>query len=280
MTELIQIPALRDNYIYMVIGPENRAFVVDPSEAGPVLAALKARPSVTLEAVLNTHHHFDHVGGNLEIHEETGCHIVGPAHDAARIPGITHPVEIGEEVPVAGLMLRVLDVHAHTRGHVAFAIDTPIQKVVRHGHHGEPAEAKHLHGRPLLFVGDSLFAAGCGRLFEGNPAELHDAMKTLASEDPRALIACGHEYTAANLCFAKDAFPQRSAIAQRLDNLDNEKGSAQSSVPSTLEEELLTNPFILALQTNTHQEVAKRYGETCTDAVSALRILRREKDSF
>ena len=260
-----QIPVLDDNYIYGIDVEGEGSFVVDPAEADAVLSWLQAGHR-TLLAVLNTHHHGDHVGGNEALRAATGCRIIGPDHDRARIPAITEGAVVGGTVDVAGLSLRVLDVRAHTRGHVAYALDVAVDHVVRHGKGGVAEARAELAGRPVLFVGDSLFAAGCGRLFEGDAHDLHAVMTTYAAESPRALVACAHEYTASNLRFAVQAMPEVPAIAARLANLEAERGASRSSVPSTLAEELATNPWLLALR---HDEAEKRLFE-----------LRRAKDTF
>lgn len=260
-----QIPVLDDNYVYGVDVEGEGSFVVDPAESDAVLSWLKAGNRMLL-AVLNTHHHSDHVGGNEALRAATGCRIIGPDHDRARIPAITEGVVVGGVVDVAGLKLRVLDVRAHTRGHVAYALDDVVDRVVRHGKGGVAEARAELAGRPVLFVGDSLFAAGCGRLFEGDAHDLHAVMTAYAAENPRALVACAHEYTASNLRFAAQAMPEVPAIAARLANLEAERGASRSSVPSTLAEELATNPWLLALR---HEEAEKRLFE-----------LRRAKDTF
>lgn len=267
MITLEQLPVLDDNTIWAlgIDAHERLAVVVDPAEAPPVLAWLE-RTGRRLVAVLCTHHHGDHTGGAVALHEATGCRIVGPAHDLARIPGATEGAVPGEVVVVAGLSLRVLDVRAHTRGHVAFALDDHVDVVIRHGHGGEAAIMPGLAGRPALFVGDSLFGAGCGRLFEGTGAELHAALSTLAQEQPESLVCCAHEYTAGNLRFAVVVRPDVPAIARRQATLPEEMGAARSSLPSTLELELETNPFLLALK-----------GPSPAEGVFAL---RQQKDTF
>lgn len=260
---LTQIPVLDDNYIYVVEVAGAGCFVVDPAEAAPVLAWLAGRP---LLAVLCTHHHDDHIGGNEALRAATGCRVVGPAHDLSRITGATEGAVAGGVVEVAGLRLRVLDVHAHTRGHVAYALDDVVDVVVRHGHGGVPQRRPELEGRPALFVGDSLFAAGCGRLFEGDGADLFSVMTTYAAQDPRSLVVCAHEYTGSNLRFAAHVHPQVPAVMARLANLEAERGPSRSSVPSTLELELATNPWLLALR---HEHPQERGYE-----------LRRQKDTF
>lgn len=264
MLALVQIPCLTDNSAWLVVS-DGAAFVVDPPAAEPVLARL-ATTGARLVAVVNTHHHGDHTGGNLALARATGCEIVGNARDAERLPGLSRGVEPGCSIDVAGLVLRVLDVSAHTRGHVAYALDASVDEVLRHGHGGTEVAEPRLGGRPALFVGDALFAAGCGRLFEGTPADLERALRALAREDPRALVCCAHEYTASNLRFARQALPGNEAIAARAAGLDDEMGRARSSLPSTLEEELRTNPFLLALD--------------APDPVFAVGALRRAKDAF
>jgi len=279
MPQLIQIPVWRDNYAYLVIH-EDRAFVVDSPEAAPVLERLHDFPGVRLEAVVNTHHHGDHVGSNADLVRATGCDVVGPAHDAARIPGLTRRARIGDVIDVAGLPLRVLDVRAHTRGHITYACDRPFEVVVRHGHGRSPLAIERLAGRPALFVGDSLFAAGCGRLFEGTPADLVAAMRTLATENPAALVCCAHEYTAANLRFAVDVLPDLSPLVARHDSLDAERTPSGSSVPDTLARELETNPFLLVLDPMMRNRLAQRVGADANDVVAVAGAVRAAKDHF
>ena len=264
MITIAQVPCLEDNYAWLVVH-DDVAFVVDPSECAPVLATLARFAGARLVAVLCTHHHHDHIGGAADLRAATGCAVIGNA-DEPRIPGVTRPVRVGEPVDVAGLSVRVLDVRAHTDHHVAFALDQTVQRVVRHGHAGVVEDKADLAGRPALFVGDALFAAGCGRLFEGTAADLERALRTLSACDPRALVCCGHEYTAGNLRFARHAFPGHAGIAARLSALPDDKGASLSSVPSTLADELVTNPFLLALSD--------------ADPVAAVAAMRRAKDAF
>jgi hydroxyacylglutathione hydrolase len=277
MRELIQIPLLRDNYTYLAIH-EGRAFVVDAAEAGPVLEWLSARSDVKLEAVINTHHHPDHTGGNAELIEATGCEVYGARHDAERIPGITQRVDIGQSLEVAGFSLRVLDVRAHTKGHVAFACDDAFERVVRHGHEGAPTEVERLANKSAVFVGDTMFMAGCGRLFEGTAAQLKDAFERILAEGDDRLVVCAHEYTKSNLNFAHHLLPDDEHIKARLYGLDDERMGSGSSVPDVLGRERETNPFVLAL-TDTAR-VAEATGSDPNDPVATLGAARAAKDTF
>lgn len=266
MKKLIQLPVWNDNYVYLLVDDDvsgGNVVVVDPCEAAPVLAWLK-RAGCTLAAVVNTHHHLDHVGGNVELRGHTGCEIIGPERDRLRIPGLTRGVDVDSVCHIGTLRFRVLDVAAHTRGHIALAFDQGVDVVQRHGHAGVPTEVAFSGGRKLLFVGDSLFGAGCGRLFEGDAVDLHRSLSTLAAEDDEALVCCAHEYTAANLAFACTVFPHNAAVVARRQGLAQEMGTACSSIPSRLGVEKATNPFLLALAQ--------------PDAVNRVFELRRQKD--
>ncbi len=279
MAELFQIPLWRDNYAYLV-RQGDKAIVVDPSEALPVLERLREL-GLELVAVLNTHHHADHVGGNEELKDATGCEIIGPANDSRRIPGFTRGAVPGDELEVGGLRFRVLDVHAHTRSHVAYVSSEAMTRVVRHGHDGEAVECKALAGRPAIFCGDTLFLGGCGRLFEGTASDLMSALSVLAREPSDSLICCGHEYTEANLKFAAHAMPDNDAIRRRQIELPSEREGSGSSVPDVLSRELATNPYLLALESSWRPRLAERFGlDADADAVAVISAVRRAKDSF
>ncbi len=212
------IPALGDNYIYL-ISWENKGIVIDPAEASPVLTEIQNK-QITLRAILNTHHHSDHVGGNEQIKEQTNSPIIGP--DDRRIPGLDQVAKEGEAVSIDGITFQVLSVPGHTTSHIAF----------------------YLPEMKWLFSGDSLFAGGCGRIFEGTYEQMLTSLKKIATLPEDTQVFCGHEYTQNNLEFALSIEPNNPAIQQRLANVKQKRSQHQPTIPSTLAEELLTNPFL------------------------------------
>ncbi len=279
MKSLIQIPILSDNYAYLAINGKSQAFVVDPGKAEPVLDYLANHPSIKLEAILCTHHHFDHVGGNKKIQERTGCKIIGPQKEADKIANLSQLVTSNQLLKVAKFNVHLIDVHAHTAGHVAYLTDDLFQQVIKHGHDGRPEEATKLNNKPAIFVGDALFGAGCGRLFEGNANDLFIAMEKLAVQPANYLIACAHEYTKANLVFAQKMLPKHIPILDRLSSFKADMGASMSSIPSTLETELETNPYLLALREPFTTQLAKKFGISINSKQDVLKALRKVKDN-
>jgi hydroxyacylglutathione hydrolase len=221
--DIVPVPQLADNYAYLLIDPASRdAAVVDCAEAGPVLDEARRR-SAHLVAVLATHHHFDHVGGHHDLLAETpGLRIFGSADDAARIPGITDRVRDGETLAVAGLSPRVILIPAHTSGHVAY----------------------HFPREQAVFTGDTLFVAGCGRLFEGDAAQMMRSLAKLASLPDETAVYCGHEYSEKNLRFASTLEPGNARLREKLARVQEMRRAGRPTVPSTIAEEKATNPFL------------------------------------
>lgn len=223
MIEVVQIPALTDNYIYLVHDSSGATAVVDPGVAEPVLAAAAAR-GWTITDIWNTHWHADHTGGNLAVKAATGAVITGPAAEAAKIAGIDRTVVEGDEVRLGESRFMVFDVGGHTLGHNAYY---------------DAADA-------ALFCGDTLFALGCGRLFEGTPAQMHASLSKLMALPDNTRVYCAHEYTAANARFALTVEPGNAALQRRAAEITRLRADGLTTVPSTIGDERATNPFVRA----------------------------------
>lgn len=237
--EIVPVPVLSDNYAWLIHDPESgETAVVDPSVGPPVLDAAKTR-GWALTQVLNTHWHPDHTGGNQAIHEATGAPVTGP-EEARRVYAIDRAVAEGDRIAVGGWQAEVWEIPAHTAGHVAF----------------------YFEGAKAVFVGDTLFAMGCGRLFEGTPDQMHHSLGRLAGLSDDFKLFCAHEYTLANAQFAAHAFPGNEAIGQRLAEVATARQAGQPTVPTTVGAERVTNPFLLA------------------ESVEQFADLRAEKDDF
>jgi hydroxyacylglutathione hydrolase len=262
MPAIIPIPAFSDNYIWLV-REGAQAAVVDPGDAAVVTECLE-RERLDLAAILVTHHHGDHVGGVAALLARHAVPVYGPAHET--IPGRTHALEEGDRitVPGVGLPLRVLDVPGHTAGHIAYVGDGD-------GDGG---------GAPVAFVGDTLFAGGCGRLFEGTPAQMAASLAKLATLPDATRIYCAHEYTLANLRFALAVEPQSGALRARLARERERRERGEPTVPSTLADELATNPFLRAGVPEVFAAAEARAGRKLGDPVAAFATLREWKNGF
>lgn len=252
--DIVQIPVLTDNYVYLAHEPTTGATaVVDPAVTEPVFVELERRGWV-LTHILNTHHHMDHVGGNLEIKDRTGCVIVGPRADRDRIPGIDIEVGEGDSYFLGAAEARIFDVPGHTRGHIAY----------------------WFADSDALFCGDTLFAMGCGRLFEGSPLQMWTSLSKLLDLPDATRIYCAHEYTEANGRFALSVEPDNPALQSRMQQVLNLRAAGQPTVPSTLAEEKRTNPFLRP----TSRALQARIGLEGADPVSVFARTRALKDDF
>lgn len=251
VTMIVPVPCLRDNYAYLIPNGAGGALVVDPGEAQPVQDAL-AGLGLTLEAILCTHHHRDHVGGSAELCRP-GVEVVAHVSDRRRIPGLTRTVEDGETLELAGLDLRVLHVPGHTQGAVSYWL-------------GE-----------ALFTGDTLFCAGCGRLLEGTAPQLHQSLCRLVRElPPDTVLYTGHEYTESNLRFAAAVEPDNPAIEARLCHVAERRRQGLFCAATTMKEELATNPFLRV----DRAEVRAAVKASSAEASEVFRALRQWKDTF
>jgi hydroxyacylglutathione hydrolase len=238
--EIVRIPVLSDNYVWLVHEPvSGETMVVDPAVAEPVLAEADRR-GWRIGQIWNTHWHPDHTGGNAAIKAATGAIVTGPAAEAARIPTLDRTVGEGDRVRLGEAEAAVLDVPAHTAGHIAY----------------------HFAQQEMLFIGDTLFAMGCGRLFEGSAAQMHANMIRLAALPPETRVYCAHEYTLSNGRFAVTAEPDNAQIADRLAEVERLRAGGEATVPTTIGLERATNPFMR------------------TSSVEALAALRAAKDNF
>ncbi|HEX9628270.1 MAG TPA: hydroxyacylglutathione hydrolase [Acidiferrobacterales bacterium] len=256
MTEVLHARAFEDNYIWIVRGAApDRAVVVDPGDADPVFAALDAA-GLRLAAILCTHHHGDHVGGVAALTARFPVPVFGPARE--RIAAVTVPLADGDRAALddLGLNFRVLDVPGHTAGHIAY---------VGHG---------------LLFCGDTLFSAGCGRLFEGTAAQLHASLTRLAALPPETQVYCGHEYTRANLGFARRVEPDNPDIAAHLKTVEALRAADRPSLPSTIGLERRINPFLRSGEPAVRAAAEREAGTTLADPAAVFAALRRWKDHY
>ncbi|TRW14680.1 hydroxyacylglutathione hydrolase [Glacieibacterium frigidum] len=224
MLDIVQIPVLSDNYVYLIHEPESSATaVIDPAVAEPVLAAAAER-GWTISDIWNTHWHPDHTGANLAIKAATGCLITGPAGEAAKIPGIDREVAEGDTVTLGAATARVIDVPGHTAGHNAYWFTDD----------------------DALFCGDTLFALGCGRLFEGTAPQMHASLSKLMALPDATRVYCAHEYTQSNARFAVTVEPGNSELLARVVAIDAARARGLPTVPSTIGLERATNPFVRA----------------------------------
>jgi hydroxyacylglutathione hydrolase len=253
---VVQIPLLRDNYGYLVVCEDTgEAAVIDPSEAEPVLDRVD-REKVTLKAILNTHHHRDHTGGNSGLLARLPLRVYGHNQDKNRIAGLTHPLDEGDEITIGKLKAGVLFIPGHTTGHVGY-----------------------LFGKSL-FCGDTLFTAGCGRLFEGTPEQMHASLGKLMRLPDETLVYCGHEYTEKNLEFALTVEPRNPKLAERMNRVRSLRAKGLSTVPSTMAEEKETNPFLRWDSKEIQANLKKRSPNLPLNPVSLFAQVRQLKDQF
>jgi hydroxyacylglutathione hydrolase len=255
--QVLIVPCLKDNYAYVLLAPgSKRAVVVDPGEAEPVAQQLHER-GLELGAILATHHHPDHVGGNADlVRRYPGTKVYGFASDRGRIPEQTEFLADGAAITVEGLSFRALHIPGHTLGAVGYA------------------------GEGAVFTGDTLFAGGCGRLFEGTPAQMYQSLNvTLAALPDDTLVYCGHEYTVSNLKFAAHVEPGNAAVSAKAARAAEQRAQGVPTVPSTLAQEKATNPFMRCDSAELIAHVAGALGADRSPA-AVLGAVRAAKDKF
>ncbi|MBC3366089.1 hydroxyacylglutathione hydrolase [Pseudomonas sp. SWRI154] len=255
MIQITALPAFTDNYIWLLQDHSTRhCAVVDPGDAAPVQAWLDAHPGWVLSDILVTHHHHDHVGGVQALKNATNATVYGPASE--NIPARDVALEDDAKVKVLGLDFDIYAVPGHTLGHIAY------------------------YHRGLLFCGDTLFAAGCGRLFEGTPQQMHHSLGRLAALPEDTLVYCTHEYTLSNLKFAAAVEPANPDVAARLEKVIQQRDQGVITLPSTLALEKLTNPFLRTAETSVKQKADERNGQRNQTPSEVFAALRAWKDKF
>lgn len=255
MIQISALPAFTDNYIWLLQDPQTqRVAVVDPGDAAPVLAWLKQNPQWSLSDILVTHHHHDHVGGVEQLKNLTGARVCGPANET--IPARDVALQDNDRISVLGRDFDVYAVPGHTLGHIAFY------------HPG------------VLLCGDTLFAAGCGRLFEGTPEQMHTSLERLAALPAETLVYCTHEYTQSNLKFAQAVEPHNDDIAKRVEHVNGLRARGEMTLPSNLALEKRTNPFLRTSETSVKEKADERNGRDNRSGAEVFASLRAWKDKF
>jgi len=250
------IPILKDNYVWVLMDDkEHTAIIIDPGDAKPVIAFLKQH-HLSLLAILITHHHWDHTNGIADILREYPAPVYGPAHE--NIVEMTHALHDNETFQIPGFphAITAIDIPGHTAGHIAYHVEN------------------------ALFCGDTLFAAGCGRLFEGTPAQMAASLEKIMSLSDDTKIYCAHEYTLNNLRFAEVVEPDNQEITERIQRVTDLRNNHKPSLPSTLREEKATNPFLRCDSAELKANVEKHAGVSLENTVAVFAALRKWKDGF
>jgi hydroxyacylglutathione hydrolase len=254
--KLTAIPAFTDNYIWM-LHQGQRAVVVDPGDAAPVFAAL-AQLSLQLDTILVTHHHPDHIGGVAALRDATGARVFGPTREA--MPEPIRRLDEGDSVQALGLQFNVIDVPGHTAGHIAYY-------------------CADMDGTPLLFCGDTLFSGGCGRLFEGTPAQMLHSLGKLSALPGNTRVCCTHEYTLSNLKFARAVEPDNAALAAYQAHCTQLRAQGVPTLPSTIAQELQINPFLRTHSADVIRTAQER-NPLATNEVAVFAAIREWKNTF
>lgn len=259
MPTFIALPAFQDNYIWLLTDDTSfKVTAVDPGDARPVIRWLGRHPEYQLSTILLTHHHRDHTGGVLSLKAATQCRVLGPDNPA--IDGIDRTLADGDQINLAGQSIRVIAVPGHTLDHIAFFCDDPQE--------------------PWLLSGDTLFAGGCGRVFEGTPAQMHDSLQRLAALPDATTIYCTHEYTQANLRFAQAVEPDNPDIRVRLEVVEDLRRDGQITLPTTLALEKRTNPFLRSAEPAVVEAASRQAGGEVTPGAETFAAIRAWKDIF
>lgn len=258
--EIHPVPAFQDNYLWL-LSRNGDAVVVDPGDVAPVEAALAAR-GLRLVAILVTHHHPDHIGGIAKLLAAHPVPVYGPRKESATIKPLTVLLAEGDAIEVLGRRFVILEVPGHTKGHIAYY-----------------SEARDL-APPILLCGDTLFSAGCGRLFEGTAEQMHGSLSRLAALPGATQVYCTHEYTTSNLAFAKAVEPDNADLAEYIARVRELRAADTPSLPSSIELELRVNPFLRTAQPTVRAAATRHAGRQIADETETFAVLRSWKDGF
>lgn len=254
------IPAFNDNYIWLFHAPDSRnVFVVDPGDAHPVEENLNNQ-GLNLAGILITHHHLDHTGGINELTKHRDIPVYGPENSA--INGVTHPLKDHDIIELSGCHFKIITTPGHTLDHIAYFTESGAD------------------GNPALFCGDTLFVGGCGRLFEGRAEQMHNSLSRLSGLPGETRIYCAHEYTQANLEFARAVEPHNRSLQQKIQWVARRRRENLPTVPSTLAQELATNPFLRSDQPDVIEAARNRGAHLNANPAEILRVIRAWKDNF
>jgi len=258
MLTVTAIPAFNDNYLWMIEN-DSECWVVDPGDAAPVQAALLSK-GLNLTGILVTHHHSDHVGG-IEALIKPGMPVIGPSISPFHL--VNDPVSEGDIRNICGVDFRVIDVPGHTLNHLAYY-----------------AEPGNMQQKPVLFCGDTLFAGGCGRLFEGTPAQMYQSLNKLSALNPDTLVYCAHEYTMANLAFATSIEPNNLKLKQHTEDMQHLRDQNIPTIPSNIGIEIETNPFLRTQSEEVYKSAMEFDSTTGNQPIEIFATIRRMKDNF
>lgn len=275
---VVQIPTLLDNYTYLVICEKTgKCGIVDSPDAGATITVIE-REKVAPATILSTHHHWDHVGGNEELARKYNIPVYGGENDKGRLPGLTHPLKENDTITIGNVTLKILLIPGHTKGHIAYVYSPSPSPLPSRKGGKMPLEGGR--GEGAVFCGDTLFAAGCGRLFEGTPEQMVASLTKLKNLPDDTKVYCGHEYTQKNLEFALTLEPENRSARKKYNEVLAKRKRGESTVPTTIAEEKSYNPFLRCESPELIENLKKKIPGLKIDPVSVFTAARDLKDHY